>query len=474
MKTLVTTIIVSTLTCSGILYWWLNYTPQINVQYAGYTQAQKINVNAKDTLKIGEFFKCFEPAMTNTSSEKGEAWPNFRGTHYDNIYKSEAAANNLSEEFEVIWEIDLGEGHAAAAVYNQRVYLLDYLEEEKADALRCFDLATGVEIWRRWTRIDIKRNHGKSRTIPAVYSNVVVTISPKCQVMCVNKDTGKLLWKKDLPSEYNTEIPMWYTGQCPLIDKGEAIIAVGSDDILIAAFDTITGKEKWHIKNPYKIRMSHSSIIPMTILGKKCFIYAGIGGITAFSAEQKDRGKELWTFRGWAPNVVAPSPIQRSDDTIFCTAGYGEGSAIIKVYNEGSEYRADLLEKYSPQNGICLEQQSPIIYKDHIFAILPKDAGELRTQLVAAHLNAPQKILFNSGKEYKFGLGPFMIINDKIFALEDRGKLSVFDFSADKGFTHLHSQQVIKNGHDAWGPMATADGYLILRDSKKMVCLKLK
>jgi outer membrane protein assembly factor BamB len=34
--------------------------------------------------------------------------------------------------------------------------------------------------------------------------------------------------------------------------------------------------------------------------------------------------------------------------------------------------------------------------------------------------------------------------------------------------------KVIEDGHDAWAPFAIADGYLIMRDSKRMVCIDLK
>jgi outer membrane protein assembly factor BamB len=71
-----------------------------------------------------------------------------------------------------------------------------------------------------------------------------------------------------------------------------------------------------------------------------------------------------------------------------------------------------------------------------------------------------------------FGLGPFIIVGDKIYALSDDGKLSIFDFN-DKGFMEIKTQQIL-NGHDAWGPIAIADGYLIARDSKNMTCIKLK
>jgi outer membrane protein assembly factor BamB len=44
---------------------------------------------------------------------------------------------------------------------------------------------------------------------------------------------------------------------------------------------------------------------------------------------------------------------------------------------------------------------------------------------------------------------------------------------SDAGFQELDKYRVIE-GHDAWGPIAIADGFMLLRDSKKMVCLNMK
>ncbi len=472
MKNIIITALITTLLCATVLFFWLTHTANIEVTYSGYTEPETAkNDSGSDPVKIGEFFECFDPDATNSVENKTfENWPNFRGTDHSNIYTNEIELD-IAQELKSLWTIPLGEGHAAAAIYNGKVFVLDYLEDIEADAIRCFDLETGKELWRRWTKIKIKRNHGKSRTIPAVDENVVLTISPKCQVMCVNRNNGDLLWGIDLPAEYGTDIPMWYTGQCPLIDNNQAIIAIGSDDILVAAFDTKTGEKLWSVANPYKIRMSHSSIIPMTLMGKRCYVYAGIGGITAISAEKSDLGSTLWTLRDWVPNVIAPSPIQLTDNSIFFAAGYGAGSAIVTIAKNNDKYIPKLQDEYRPKDGIALEQQSPIKFKDYIIAILPKDAGALRTQLVAAKIDSPKNIIFNSGKDLTFGLGPFILADNKIYALSEKGKISIFDFN-ENGFMEIKNQQIL-HGHDAWGPMAIADGYLIVRDSNSMTCIKL-
>jgi outer membrane protein assembly factor BamB len=62
--------------------------------------------------------------------------------------------------------------------------------------------------------------------------------------------------------------------------------------------------------------------------------------------------------------------------------------------------------------------------------------------------------------------------DDKIFLLDDEGTLTIMKPSTSK-YIELDQVKVIPDGADAWAPMALADGYLSLRDSKKMVCIDM-
>jgi len=102
--------------------------------------------------------------------------------------------------------------------------------------------------------------------------------------------------------------PDFYTGQCPLIDNDMAIIAPGGKAIMIGV-DCKTGKIIWQTPNPDSLRMSHSSIMPMNIFGKKMYVYNAVGGVCGVSAEGVDRGTILWRTLDWSPATVAASPL---------------------------------------------------------------------------------------------------------------------------------------------------------------------
>ncbi len=451
------------------IFWWLNTDPTrdftINVEGAD-------NRGRDDTAQmvdIGEIFIQY----TSEYEKLSETWPRFRGADFDNISKSPVKLINKfgAEGPKLVWKVELGEGHSGAAIYEGLVYVLDYDEEKRADMLRCFSLVDGKEQWTRGYRLNIKRNHGMSRTIPAVTENYIVTIGPMCHVMCLDRETADLRWGLDVAKEYASEIPLWYTGQCPLVDNNVAVIATGGKALMVA-IDCETGAKLWEAPNPNGWKMSHSSVLPFTFGGRKMYVYSAVGGLVGVAADGDDAGKILWETPAWNHSVVAPSPVCMPDGKIFMTAGYGAGSMMLQLSENNGNFSIEPIVEYKPSEGLACEQQTPLYWNGHLFGILPKDGGTLRTQLVCVHPSNPKKVIWSSGKETRFGLGPYFMADNKLFILNDDGTLTVATPSI-KNFIRLDQVKVIEDGHDAWAPFAIANGYLILRDAKTMVCIDL-
>ncbi len=455
---------------AGVFLYWFTYDPVKDLQRhePGLDNRPPKSESSNEQVLIGEKFSTYAEHESTLTGK----WTNFRGQDFDNINKENIPLiDNWQPEPTILWEVLLGEGHAAPAIYNGRVYLLDYDEAKKADALRCFALETGQELWKRSYNVQVKRNHGMSRTIPAVTDKYVLTIGPRGHVMCADSKNGDLLWGIDLVETYGTEIPFWYTGQCPFIDGDVAVIAPGGSALMIGV-DCASGEVLWEAPNPDGWKMSHSSVIPMEFGGKKMYVYAAVGGICGISAERGEAGKLLWKTREFAPAVVAPSPVILEDGKIFMTAGYGAGAAMLQLIQDGDQLGVKILQTYKPRDGMASEQQTPLLVDGKLVAILPKGAGGFRNQLVCCDPADCTEYLWTSGKEERFGLGPYILADGKIFILDDDGTLNIGRITGH-GLQILDRARIIE-GHDAWGPIAIADGYLLMRDAKKMVCLDVR
>jgi outer membrane protein assembly factor BamB len=283
--------------------------------------------------------------------------------------------------------------------------------------------------------------------------------------MCVGAVTGDFKWGLDLEKDWGTKVPMWYTGQCPLIDNGQAIIGVGGRALLIGV-DCETGRVAWQTPNPGGWQMSHSSIMPMTINGRRMYVYCALGGIVGVSAEEKDRGAVLWETAEWNHQVVSPSPVPAGDGRFLVTAGYGVGSAMFRVTEEDGGFRVKQLYRLDKKVFAC-EQHTPVFYRNHFYAIMPADAGAVKKELACMDLDG--NVAWFSGAGERFGLGPFMIADDKLLILEDNGLL-VMARATEKAYTRLAHAKAL-SGKEAWAPMALADGRLLVRDYGKIYCM---
>ena len=468
-KILFLTTILTVLLFAGAIVWWHLYTPvdDFTIQEPGADNRPKNLTRTADDVVIGEFFMRYEEI---TSSLTGK-WTSFRGNDFTNIIYANEDIKIPKEDYPIVWKVETGEGHAASVIYNGMVFFLDYDEKLSSDALRCFSLESGKELWRRWYRVPMKRNHGFSRTAPVINDKYIITIGPQGHVMCCDPVSGDLKWNLDMQKEFKTEVPFWYAGQCPRIDDNTLILAPAGEEILLAGIDCDSGKVIWQTPNTLNYKMSHSSVMPMIIGGKKMYVYAGVGGVCGISAEQNDRGVLLWNTTKWNPSVIAPSPLRISSNSILLTAGYGTGGALMQVNQSGGKWSAFIAEQYKPNEGLSCEQQTPILYKDMLITILPKDGGSMRERLVCYSSSNLHMPIWTSAADERFGLGPYVVINDKLFAFKDDGELYVYEIKT-KGMELVRKQRIL-DGVDAWGPMAYADGYLMLRDAHNVYCLKI-
>jgi outer membrane protein assembly factor BamB len=402
-------------------------------------------------------------------SASGGDWPQFRGPDRNNI----SAETGLLRSWpapgpKVLWKTAVCEGYAGAAIKDGRIYLNDYNDKKKEHLIRCISLADGKDIWQWSYPVEVRPNHGITRTVPAIGKKLVFSLDPKCRFHALDAKTGKIVWQKNLVQDYKATIPGWYAGQNPLIDGDSVLLATGGDALIIA-FDQATGKELWRTPNPGKEAMSHSSLMPATIGGVKQYLYLSMKNLMGVAASD---GQLLWSVPFTARIVAVPSPISIGDGRVFVTSGYEAGSAMFQVEKGAAGFSARKLFSLTSTQ-FNSEAQTPILFQNHLFAVSSKTRGRFTC------LDLDGKVVWQSpvvsGKpeaSRTFGLGAFLLADGMFFILDgNTGMLRLVEAST-KEYIELASAQIL-NGEDVWGPMALSDGKLIIRDMSQMVCLQV-
>ena len=443
----------------AIVVWvWPRSDDDLKLRVPGTDAAPGAVVNASNPVLAGKLVSSQgKPAPLPGS------WPQFRGPNRDGV---SSGPSNLSRDWKStppreLWSLDVGEGYAGAAVRGGRVYLLDYDREAKQSALRCLSLADGKEIWRYTYPLTIKRNHGMTRSVPSVTDKFVVALDSKCNVFCLDATSGELKWTVSLVREFGATIPEWYAGQCPLVDGDKVILAPGGKDAMLLSLDLATGKPVWRTPNPHDWKMTHSSIMPMEYAGHRLYVYCANKGVVGVDARD---GSLLWETTDWKIGIATvPSPLPLPDGKIFLTGGYGAGSAMFQLEDQGGKLKRKTLFKLVPEI-FGATQHTPIFKDGHLFGTRADG------RFVCLDLNG--KVVWASGSGETFGLGGFLIAGDLIFAMNDSGQLRLIEASPAR-FNLLGEAQVL-TGRESWAPPALAGNHLIVRDLTRLVCLDLE
>ena len=129
----------------------------------------------------------------------------------------------------------------------------------------------------------------------------------------------------------------------------------------------------------------------------------------------------LWRKPDWKIALaMVPSPLVIDGERVFFSGGYNNGSVMVRIKGDGD--RIETEELFRLKLAVFgADQQTPILYDGHIYGITPP--GEL------ACLDLDGRRLWSSAPR-RFGLGPFILADGLLFALNDEdGTLHVAEAS---------------------------------------------
>jgi outer membrane protein assembly factor BamB len=399
----------------------------------------------------------------------GGDWTQFRGPNRDNISPESGLLRTWPQAGpKVLWKTAVCEGYAGAAIKAGRIYLNDYNLSKKEHWVRCLSLSDGKDLWGWSYPVDIRPNHGITRTVPAVGQKLVFSLDPKCRLHALDAQTGKLVWQKNLIQEYKATIPGWYAGQNPLLDGDRVLVATGGAALAVA-FDQATGKEIWRAPNPGNDLMSHSSVMPAVIGGVKQYVYLSMKGLHGISAAD---GKLLWSTPFAVRMAAAPSPVVIGDGRIFVTCGYDVGSMMYRVEKGPGGFTIQKLYELTSAE-FNSEVHTPVLFRNHLFAVSSKSRGRLTC------LNLDGRVVWqspvasgNPEATRTFELGGFILADGMFFILDGRSGILRMVEAGTAAYKELASVQILAGG-DVWGPPALSEGRLVVRDMSQMVCLQV-
>ena len=241
---------------------------------------------------VAEASEIGNPSISRSDSTSD--WPMFHGPNGDNKSPETGLLESWPEGGpELLWQIsDIGEGvsgYSSIAIQAGRLFTSG--NRNRRSMVFCYD-STGRKLWEydngpAWTG-----SYPGTRSTPTVDGGRVYDLSPHGELVCLNVETGKPIWSRNILNDYEGKIIMWALAESVRIDGQKLICSPGGRKASVVALDKMTGKPIWEAV-PTEFNAGYSTSTVFTQDGLRILAQMNSGGLMGIDIET---GKMLFTF----------------------------------------------------------------------------------------------------------------------------------------------------------------------------------
>jgi outer membrane protein assembly factor BamB len=413
-------------------------------------------------------------------------WPQWMGPKRDNVWREEG----IIEKFpaggpKIVWRTPIGTGYSGPAVANGKLYVTDRVlgkgvtnpdnpfdtknKIASTERVHCLDVKTGKELWKYEYDCAYQISYPAGpRCTPLVHDGNVYTLGAMGNVFCLNADTGKVVWSKDLVKEYNTKPALWGYAAHPIIDGKKLITLAGGEGSHVVALDTATGAELW--KAGTQPQQGYSPVLITEAGGKRQMIVAGTKSIYSLDPET---GKQYWKTPFAVDNgCIVMTPV-RAGDFLF-VGGYSAKSTVLKLLADKPD--VEVLWQNKKGMGVSPVNVQPFLQDGVLYGY--DDTGNM----YAVEIPSGKRLWDNAGPvggEPKGSETAFIVKNgDRFFFFAETGDLVIGKLTA-KGYEEIDRAKVLEQTESAfgrkvvWCAPAYSDKKAFIRNGKEIICVDL-
>jgi outer membrane protein assembly factor BamB len=208
---------------------------------------------------------------------------------------------HFSDTQNVAWQQTVGDGVGGAVVAGGRVFVSGMTGVNTA-SLFAFDLKSGSKLWQRdWPVSELAEIHetnSHASTTPAADDQRVYFYSPTLGLVTVDAQTGKDVWRQELPAPFF--VFKWGAGMSPVL-YDDLVIFCQDDDLnpAIHAFDRATGELRWQ-DDRSDMAVNYSHPVVCTVDGRDEIVVAGTGMLIGYDPKT---GKRNWFAKTLLRNI---------------------------------------------------------------------------------------------------------------------------------------------------------------------------
>lgn len=432
------------------------------------------------------------------SSLPAADWPQFQGPTRAGI-SAEKGLNLTDWKVDappLAWEKSLSEGFGGAAIAGGEVFLIDR-RDDVSDVLLCLSLEDGSEKWSYSYEFPGKLPYPGSRGVPLVEEDAVYFIGGFGQVFRINRKSHEADWIVSLQERYGAEPPHWGWAQS-VVKVGEVlVIAAMAPETGLVGLESKTGKELWKTGG---FGDSHSNPTVLTLHGVEQAVFVatkreGDRNLGTTISVEPATGKILWKTDAYFNKIPIPFPTKVTEDLVFLTGGYGDGSCMIRVTKSGDAWKVEKV--FDLKQGTQLHP--PFVIGDHLYLLANENdnhKGEARKTGGLMCLDFDGKTIWQTGDKPFMGRGNMILVDGHLLIQDGEvgylrsvkpspkgyEEVAMTDVFGKKAEVDEQIAKQVAAGRDVmkmpefkyWSPMALSDGRLVMRGQDQLKCLDLR
>jgi len=420
-------------------------------------------------------------------------WPEWRGSGRQSVWTEDGIVERFpTGGLKTTWRTPVNGGFSGPAVADGRVFVVDFefLPETRVmdgtERVLALDEMTGEILWTHewpteYRNLQLSYATGP-RATPTVDGDYVYVAGGAGMLLCLEVETGEVVWQRDTVSEYDTTVPVWGTSSSPLVD-GDLVISVvgGEPDALVVAFDKSSGDEVWRAIDVVS-EMGYAQPVIIQAGGVRQLI---VWHPTAVSSLNPETGEVYWEEPWEARSAITVATPVRSDNYLFFSQFYG-GSLMLRLDNDRPE--ATQIWRISGASEMPDQTESlhslittPIIEGNFIYGV--DSYGELRG--LEAMTGKRLWVSDQMTAQRRWGTAFMVRHGDRYFVNNDDGDLIIAQFTPE-GYVELDRTKLIEPTSRAgygprrfedravnWTQPAFANRHIVTRNDNEVIRVSL-
>jgi outer membrane protein assembly factor BamB len=380
-------------------------------------------------------------------------YPQFLGPHRNGIVEQPRLTRDWKANPPAkLWSREVGIAWSGFAVAGNHAITQE--QRNESETVVCYDLLSGEVIWSYgYPAHYVSSLAGEGpRATPTIGGKKVYALGSTGMLNCLDLESGKLLWSKDIVQDNQSHLSEWGMSCSPLVtDELVVVSAGGPNQRSLVAYRVENGQFVWGDGDN---GAGYSSPYLTMLAGVQQILIFNGGGVASHALSD---GKILWRYpwQGGHPHVS--TPIVLPEDRVLISSGYGVGSELVKIKkdSEGKFTAARLWKSNRLKSKFAnLLYRDGFIYglDDGIMVCLDAATGELKW------------------KEGRYGHGQIILVADLLLVMAESGDVVLLESNPGEP-REVGRFSALKE--KTWNPPALAGEYLLVRNDKEAACYRL-